>query len=54
MRAAALKLEISQMPGSGDAEKIVLKVISDEVMILVILKTKDTIKMHQKIILNQN
>ena len=54
MRAEALKLEISQMPGSGDPEKIILKVISDEIMILVILRIKDTIEVDKKIILNQN
>jgi len=54
MRAEALKLKISQMPGTGDPEKIIFKVISDEVLILVILKIANTTIIHQKIILNQN
>ena len=54
MKAEALKLEISQLPGNGDPEKIILKVISDEVMIVVILKIQDTIAVQQQIIINQN
>jgi hypothetical protein len=54
MKAEALKLEIFQPPGGSDPGKIILKVISDEVMILVILKIKDKIAIHQKIIINQN
>jgi hypothetical protein len=54
MRAKALQLEISLMPERGDPEKIILKVISDEVMILVILKIQNTIAVQQKIIINQS
>jgi hypothetical protein len=54
MRAEAIKLEILQMPGRGDPEKIIFKVISDEVLILVILKIANTKMIHHKIILNQN
>jgi len=54
MRAEALKLEILQVQKKGDLEKIILKVISDEVLIVVILQLSDTMTIQQKIILNQN
>jgi len=54
MKAEALKLEIFQMSKDGDPEKIIFKVISDEILIIIIVKIKSTIYMHHKIILNQN
>jgi hypothetical protein len=54
MKAEALKLEIFQMSKDGDPEKIIFKVISDEILIIIIVKIKTTIYMHYKIILNQN
>ena len=54
MKAEALKLEIFQMSKNGDPEKIIFKVISDEILIIIIVKINTTINMHHKIILNQN
>ena len=54
MKSEALKLEVFQMSKNGDPEKIIFKVVSDEILIIVILKIKTTIYVHQKIILNQN
>jgi len=54
MKAEALKLEIFQMSKNGDPEKIIFKVISDELLIIIIVKINKTVYMHHKIILNQN
>jgi len=54
MRAEALKLEILQDAQNGDSKKLILKVISDEVMIVVVLRLDETMTIQQKIILNQN
>jgi len=54
MRAEALKLEILQEPKYGDPKKLILKVISDEILILVILRIDKAMTIQQKIIINQN
>ena len=54
MRAEALKLEILQEPINGDPKKLILKVISDEILIVVILRIDKTMTIQQKVIINQN